>query len=323
MNIQLISAVVLSSLILAVLVGRWLRRILPNHHLNSDTKDTVKLAMGLVGTMAALLLGLLISSAKGSYDADKTEVIQMAAKISFLNRVLDLYGPEAADARAQFRLAVKDAIANMWPADRHERAELTPNREVGDSVYFAIAALPAKNELQQKLKTIAETAATDLAQQRCLLLAQAQSSISVVMLVIVVCWLVVIFVSFSLIAPSNSTATIALLLSTVAVSGAIFLMLELDQPFDGIIRIPSRQIQQAFNSLAEVSFDRRDKVRCQTPGVKMSLWSHGRPIRVRARVFPKICFSYEKNRTPSHYLRGSRLSFSRAGFAREIRNYSE
>ena len=152
----LLSLAVLVSLIVAVFVGRWLRRLLPEHHFSSDTKDTVKLAMGLVGTMAALLLGLLISSAKDSYDAERSQVVQMAAKISFLNRILVIYGPEAADARARFHSAVEDGIAHLWPEEKHRQAQLEPNREIGNSVYFAIAGLASKNELQQKLKTMGE-----------------------------------------------------------------------------------------------------------------------------------------------------------------------
>ena len=245
----LLSIAVLVSLIVAVFVGRWLRRLLPEHHFSSDTKDTVKLAMGLVGTMAALLLGLLISSAKDSYDAERSQVVQMAAKISFLNRILVIYGPEAADARARFHSAVEDGIAHLWPEEKHRQAQLEPNREIGNSVYFAIAGLASKNELQQKLKTMAENAATDVAQERALLVAQAQSSISLLMLVVVVSWLIFIFVSFSLLAPDNSTATVALIISSLAVSGAIFLILELNQPFDGLLQIPSYQLRNALSEL--------------------------------------------------------------------------
>src|SRR5262249_16416162 len=100
------------------------RRRLPEQHLNADTKDTVKLAMGLVATMSALLLGLLVSSAKGSYDTTRTQVIQMGAKVAFLDRVLELYGPEAADARRQFRDAVDDAVRRIWPKDKASASEL-------------------------------------------------------------------------------------------------------------------------------------------------------------------------------------------------------
>src|SRR3954468_15266103 len=110
MSPALIATAVLATLILAMSIGRQFRRLLPERRLNEETKDTVKLTMGLVGTMAALLLGLLISSAKASYDAERTQVTQMTAKIVFLNRVLNLYGPESKDTRRQLRVSLEDAI---------------------------------------------------------------------------------------------------------------------------------------------------------------------------------------------------------------------
>ena len=78
----------------------------------------MKLAMGLVATMSALLLGLLLNSSKSGYDAERKQVIQMAAKIAFLDRVLVLYGPEASNARAQFHAAVEDTVGQIWPKER-------------------------------------------------------------------------------------------------------------------------------------------------------------------------------------------------------------
>jgi hypothetical protein len=115
MNAFLTTSLLFGCLIGVVWVGRSVRRHLPEHHLSADSKDAVKLAMGLVATMTALLLGLLISSAKGGYDAQRSEVIQMAAKIAFLDRLLVLYGPEAVDARAQFHDAVAETVRRMWP----------------------------------------------------------------------------------------------------------------------------------------------------------------------------------------------------------------
>ncbi len=246
-----VAALVLVSLVLAILIGGWLRRCLPASHLSTETRDTVKLAVGLIGTMAALVLGLLVSSVKGSYDAERTQVIQMAAKVSFLNRVLALYGPTAVEARGQFRLAVEDAIRRLWPDERSLPAELKPNLEAGNSVFFTIENLPARDELQQKIKTIAETNMIELAQQRTLLVAQSQAAISMPMLIILVSWLVLIFASFSLLAPPNKTALTALLVSSLAVSAAIFLILELDRPFDGLMRIPSEEMITALKQIPE------------------------------------------------------------------------
>src|SRR6266481_6053011 len=102
MNTTVTALIVFGCFIGAVLVGRILRRILPESHLSADSRDVVKLAMGLVATMAALVLGLLVSSAKGSYDTERSEVIQMAAKVTFLDRVLAVYGPDATEARTRF-----------------------------------------------------------------------------------------------------------------------------------------------------------------------------------------------------------------------------
>ena len=128
---------------------------------------------------------------------------------------------------------------------------MRPNVEAGDSVYFKIEALSPTGETQQKLKALAESGAADLAQLRALLVAQSGSSISTPMLAVVVSWLIVIFASFSLLAPANMTASVALSISTLAVAGAIFLLLELDTPFDGLIRIPSREMIDTLNQLPQ------------------------------------------------------------------------
>src|SRR6266481_5109453 len=131
MNTTVTALIVFGCFIGAVLVGRILRRILPESHLSADSKDVVKLALGLVATMSALVLGLLVSSAKGSYDTERSEVIQMAAKVAFLDRVLAAYGPEAADARAQLRGAVEAAVQQMWPGEANMPARLAPDTQAG------------------------------------------------------------------------------------------------------------------------------------------------------------------------------------------------
>jgi hypothetical protein len=65
-----------------------LRRVLPEHHLSTDSKDVVKLGMGLIGTMAALVLALLIASAKSSFDTQSNEVMEMSADFMLLDRTL-------------------------------------------------------------------------------------------------------------------------------------------------------------------------------------------------------------------------------------------
>jgi hypothetical protein len=104
-----------------------LRRILPEHHLNADSKDIVKLGMGLIATMSALVLGLLIASAKGSYDTQRTEVTQMSADIVQLDRVLAHYGPQAKEARDLERSVVMVGLDMIW-SDSAFRSEKLDSR---------------------------------------------------------------------------------------------------------------------------------------------------------------------------------------------------
>ena len=244
MNTTLTTAVIAASLCAGVLLGTWIRRRLPQAHLTSDTKDAVKLAMGLVATMAALLLGLLVSSAKGSYDTVRSEILQMAAKISFLDRVLSLYGPEAAPMRGQFRVAVESAARQMWSDDEDNAASV---HQAGDALYAAIQALSPQDDLQRSLKSQAASLGVELAELRALIHAQSLASISGPMLLVVVLWLVIIFVSFSLLAPPNATASIAAIIAALSVTGALFLILELDRPFSGLIHVSSDPLLNALS----------------------------------------------------------------------------
>ena len=211
------------------LLGLRLRSALPHPHLNADTKDVVKLAMGLVATMTALILGLLVASAKGSYDTQKNGVIQMSAKIAFLDRVLALYGSAAADARTELRLSVEEGLARMWPDEKNQPARLDPSRSRGLALYQAVQKMTPTDEEHRTLKAQVVQLVTELGQMRWLLFEQAGSSISTPLLVVVSAWLAVIFTSFGLFAPPNGTVVVALMVASLSVAGCLFLILELDQ----------------------------------------------------------------------------------------------
>jgi hypothetical protein len=249
--IILISVILFVGLVGAAFLARRVRRYLPEDHLSADSKDAVKLAMGLVATMTALVLGLLVSSAKGTYDTARSEVIQMAAKVAFLDRVLALYGPEAAEARGELRAAVADAARRIWSTDPRRASQLAPNQQAGDALYISIQRLSPQDDTQRALKAQIANLMMDLGQLRSLLVAQSIPSISKPMLIILISWLVVIFFGFSLLAPPNATTTLALVASAFSVAGAIFLILELDQPFGGLIRIPSEPMTNVLSHLVK------------------------------------------------------------------------
>jgi hypothetical protein len=245
------AAILFIGLVGVALLGRRVRRYLPQDHLSAESKDAVKLAMGLVATMTALLLGLLISSAKGIYDTVRSEVMQMAAKVAFLDRVLAAYGPEAAGARAQCRDVVADVVARMWPEEGGGSAHVAADGQGGNAFYFAVLGLSPNDDSQRALKTQAATVMVDLAELRSLFQAQALPSVSKPLLMAVASWPVVIFFGFGLLAPPNATTILALVASAFSVACALFLILELDHPLSGLIRIPSEPMINVLNHLAK------------------------------------------------------------------------
>jgi hypothetical protein len=233
------------------LLGILLHASLPQHHLAADSKDIVKLGMGLVGTMAALVLGLLVASAKGSYDAQSAELTQMAANIALLDRGLALYGPETKDTRALLRGAVSRILDQMWSKDGTSASSQAPTSAGGEILYERIQGLSPKNDTQRSLQSQALSIAVDLGKTRWLMYAQQATSVSIPLLVVLVLWLTVIFISFGLFAPFNATVVSSLLVSALSVSGAIFLILEMYEPYAGLIQISSAPLRAALAHLGQ------------------------------------------------------------------------
>lgn len=249
--IIIIGAILFAGLVGVILVGARLRRHVPAGHLSTDSKDAVKLALGLVATMTALLLGLLVSSAKNSFDNARSEVIQMSAKIALLDRILVLYGPQTAEARRALRDSIAEGIRRTWPPDGRQPARLEPNEQMGDAVYAEISRLAPEDEAQRALKAEAVTLMVQLAELRSLVQAQAVSSLSKPLLIALLIWLVVIFLGFTVLAPPNATSTVALLAGAFSVACAVFIILELDYPFSGVVRIPSEPMIRTLEHLSK------------------------------------------------------------------------
>jgi hypothetical protein len=251
MIITTVALILFMVLVGVTLLGGRLRRLLPEEQLSADSKDVIKLALGLVATMTAILLGLLISSARSSFDTARSEVMQMAAKVALLDRVLRLYGPETADARRELREATADGVRRTWPGKQSGPARLDPNQEMGDAFYVAVHRLSPHDDAQRALKTQAATLMMQLAEIRAMVQAQAVSSVSKPLLIALVSWLVVIFFGFSLLAPANATSTLALFAGAFSVSCAVFLILELDHPFAGVLRVPSDPMIKTLTHLGK------------------------------------------------------------------------
>lgn len=249
MSTTSIALVVLACVFGGAALGLLLRAVLPEHHLSTETKDVVKLAMGLVATTTALVLGLLVASAKGAYDMQKSQVTQMAAKFAFLDRVLANCGPETTEPRARLREGLERIIERIWPEEKSRRAQLEPFAPAGQALYDAIQKLAPQTDAQRSAKSLAMQLGIEIGQSYWLLFAQAGTAICKPLLVVVVLWLTLLFLSFGMFAPPNMTAITALLAAAVSVSAAIFLVLELDRPFGGLVSISSEPMRSALNHL--------------------------------------------------------------------------
>jgi hypothetical protein len=240
-----ISLVIFACVFGGAVAGMWLRTVLPEHHLNAESKSVVTLSVGLIGTMAALVLGLLVASAKSSYDTHSSELTQMAANVIMLDRVLAHYGNETTEIRGLLKAAVTRTIAQIWSKEGIERVVFAApvNREI---LFDKIEELAPHNDAQRLFQSQAESMAISLGQTRWLLFEQTGTSIATPFLVVMVFWLGVLFLSFGLFAPFNATTLITLLVSAMSVAAAIFLILELDHPFSGLIQISDAPLRNAL-----------------------------------------------------------------------------
>src|SRR5215831_14242764 len=233
------------------LLGILLRAVLPQQHLSAESKDIVKLGMGLVGTMAALVLGLLVASAKGSYDAQITDLTQGSANVVLLDRLLAEYGPETKEARALLRNAVVQFVNQIWSKGGARASGLQPPLAPAETVYAKIQGLSPKDDAQRSLQSQALSIGMDLRKTRWLMYEQETGSVSIPLLAVLVLWLTIIFISFGLFAPFNTTVVSSLFASALSVSGAIFLILEMYTPYSGLIQISSAPLHAALAHLGQ------------------------------------------------------------------------
>ena len=255
MSATLVALIVLTCTFGGALLGMLLRRILPDDHLAADSKETVKLTMGLVGSMTALVLGLVTASAKTSYDEVDATVKQAAVNLLTLDRVLARYGPEAGELRAGLRHALEARVDQIWPESRvgagGEVGHLSAPSQSNEGLADRIAALTANTDAQRAMQARAVELAERLLEQRWLVVSQTQAPVPTAFLVILVFWLTASFGSFGLFAPSNGTVTGVLFLGSLSVAAALFLVLELGTPFDGGVKVLGDPMRRAIELMAK------------------------------------------------------------------------
>jgi hypothetical protein len=231
--------------------GHSLRAILPSHHLDDESKDTIKLGIGLIATMTALVLGLVTASAKSSFDAIDTAVKHSAMDVVALDRLLARYGPETEPLRAALERALVGRIQAIWP--EHAAGLKGPPHSVvsneGEHLADGIRALVPRDDRQRALQARAAELGEEILQTRWLVFAGGGTSVPVPFLVVLLFWLTITFASFGLFAPRNPTVLCVLFVCAVSVGSAVLLILEMDGPFSGVLKVSARPLQYALANL--------------------------------------------------------------------------
>ena len=234
-------------------LGLALQRLLPSHHLSKETQDVVKLSAGTIATLTALVLGLLVSSAKSSFDTINSSMVQTSVKIIVLDRALASYGPETKPAREQIKRSVAALIEMLWPQEKAGTPVLTAIERAtgGDQVRTELRKLTPATDEQRQILAQAQQILGDVAQIRWLAIEQAQNQLPLALLVILIFWLTLLFVSFGMYAPPHLTSIIVMFVGACAVSAAIFLVLELNRPLDGMIKVSSAPMMHALRQMGQ------------------------------------------------------------------------
>jgi hypothetical protein len=246
-----IAAIVFACTFGSALLGIYLRRILPDSHLSSDSKDVMKLGTGLIATLAALVLGLLIASAKSSIDTQRVGFQQLSTNIILLDRSLKFYGPETKQIREGLRRAVALVLDHQWPQNGSRVVGLdAPDiSDSGGALVTAIRELSPGTDAQKSIQSQALQISSDLARTRWLLSYEEESTISAPFLIVLIFWLSVLFVTFGLFSPWNATVVTVLFICAVSLAAAIFLIVEMDRPFHGLIQISGKPLRDALSQI--------------------------------------------------------------------------
>lgn len=253
MHPTLIGIVVFVCTLGGAVFGMWLRSVLPPHHLDGETKDTVKVGIGLVATMTALVLGLVTASAKSSFDGVDTAVKSAALDVLTLDRLLARYGPETEPLRAALKRAVDARMAMIWPQGRSQPLEIDLGKGPSEVEMIAdgIRKLSPQTDAQQVLRERALELAESMLRIRWLVSASTVTSVPLPFLTILLFWLTLTFASFGLFAPRNGTVLAVFLLCALSVGGSVFLVLEMDGPFDGVLKVSPGPLQYAHDHLGK------------------------------------------------------------------------
>lgn len=252
MNSILIGIIIFALIFGSALFGMLMGKVLPTQHMSNESRDVIRVVMAMLATLSAVVLGLLTGSSISSLGEKEAELRGAGVQFIMLDRTLVSYGAETAEIRTLLRQVLAERVAQIWP------------EEGGDVSLAALESGPGIIQVQQKLFSLAPQTEQQrwllgkalentyrIAESRWKTIEQIGSRFPWPFFVVVVSWLAVIFASFGLFAPRNASVVAALFVAALGLSGALFMILEMDQPYQGLVKIPSSSLRVALDQLGQ------------------------------------------------------------------------
>jgi len=235
------------------LVGLFLQRFIPSTHITGDSKDAVKLGAGILASMAALVLGLMVSSAKGTFDSVNQQISNAAAMDMQLSRVLKQYGPRTESIREELRVSVDNRLWDIWPEERPGGVAARGDRTQAaslESMKKMIAELDPQTPLQRKLQDSALSLVDQIERDRYSIEALSTGNLSMYLIFIPVFWIAALTLIYSTLAARNYTVFCVLLICSLSIAASVFLIFEMSTPLDGHIKVSSAPVRRATEMIS-------------------------------------------------------------------------
>jgi hypothetical protein len=248
-----ISLISFAFILAGALLGFYLGGVLPEDHLSQESREAVKMGWGIIATMSALVLGLLVASAKNTFDSVGLEYTDRAVKFIVLNHTLLEYGVEADSVRSHLVSALAASIKRDFPKEKIESTvpAASPPSNLLEGINDEVRELKAATDEQHKLLSQAEQLSSDLSASRWRVIEQSRTYLPNALFAALVFWLTILFVGLGLFSPRNKTVLLMLVLCSLSVSIAIYLINDLSHPLRGIIQVSSAPLLDAFNQITE------------------------------------------------------------------------
>ena len=251
MNPTSIGIVVFGCAFGGAFLGMKLRTILPDNHLNDTSRDAIKLSIGLVATMTALVLGLVTASAKSSFDTVDRTVKDSATNVLTLDRMLARYGPETAEIRRNLRDIIVNRTKILWEQRSDDSIRVDPMIDSTnvEGLADSIGRLTPRDERQRSLQFRAQNIVETQLEARWLIIAQGGTSIPGLFIIMILFWITTTFATFGLLVQKNRTVCVVFFFCALSVGSAVFLIMEMDSPFDGVLKVSGEPVMLAIERL--------------------------------------------------------------------------